>query len=196
MMVGNVPPATPANVVRLRSELRDDPKLLETIFRLEEGRLRKFLSLRLGSSSDAQDVAQATFVRLWERRDQLRSDNVTALIYTTARNLATDLLRSKTRKKIRENRDACSPSAAENVPDEAASSERILIARQNLELVLRLIGELPPKCRQAFVAYKIAGLEYSEIADEMGVSESMIRKHVIRAVAHCASRFEQLEGWE
>jgi len=39
-------------------------------------------------------------------------------------------------------------------------------------------------------------MEYADIARRMGVTESMVRKYVIKAVAYCAARLERMEGWE
>ena len=48
-----------------------------------------------------------------------------------------------------------------------------------------VVGELPPKCRHAFLLHRVHGAEFSEIAKEMGLSERMVRHYVLRAVLHC-----------
>lgn len=66
-------------------------------FRRRRTMLTKYLRLRLGVPVEAHDVAQANFVRLWERVDTLHGDNVEALLFVTARNLANDLVRGRAR---------------------------------------------------------------------------------------------------
>jgi RNA polymerase sigma-70 factor (ECF subfamily) len=55
---------------------------------------------------------------------------------------------------------------------------------QEIEHVLRLIEDLPAKCRRAFLLHKIEELEFSDVARQMGLSERMVRIYVIRAVLY------------
>ncbi|QJU58223.1 RNA polymerase sigma factor [Sphingomonas sp. AP4-R1] len=166
----------------------------ERTYRESEGRLLRFLALRLGSHTEAADVAQSTFLRLWQRPEDGCDSNLTALIFVTARNLATDLLRAKQRAGHSGTFPLETVAAA--LADEAPSVERVLAAQQDLALVRKIALELPEKCRRAFVEYKFEGRSYGEIAIRHGISESMVRKYVLRALSYCAERFHQLEGWE
>lgn len=165
---------------------------LEALFREHQAHLLRFLTIRLGSVADARDCLQIVFARLLERSTSLADDNLVALLYVCARNVATDELRR------RQHSDAHAGSEAEGaeVPDHAPSPDRQAQASQELTLLISLLDELPPKCRMAFVSYKLDGLEYRDIAARMGITESMVRKYVIKAVAYCAARFEELQGWE
>ncbi|KRB80659.1 hypothetical protein ASE00_16610 [Sphingomonas sp. Root710] len=169
---------------------------IETIFRDHETRLLRFLRLRLGSDSEAQDAAQETFVRLWAHGARLSADNIPALLFVTARNVANDRLR-----KVRSARRAGFENSGNDedgdaVHDDQAGPDRILAAKSDLALVVRILEELPQKCRFAFIRYRFDDRDYDEIAEEMGVSQSMVRKYVLKAVSHCAARFDELEGWE
>lgn len=169
---------------------------IEAIFRDYEPRLLRFLRLRLGSDSEAQDAAQETFVRLWKNGARLKSDNIPALLFVTARNVANDGLR-KVRSARRAGFDPSGAGADEGaIQDDQAGPDRILGAKSDLALVVRVLEELPQKCRFAFIRYRFEDRDYDEIALEMGVSQSMVRKYVLKAVSHCAMRFEELEGWE
>jgi len=41
---------------------------------------------------------------------------------------------------------------------------------------------MPEKVRRAFLMHRAKDLSYSEIADEMGVSTSMVEKYIIQAL--------------
>jgi RNA polymerase sigma factor (sigma-70 family) len=164
---------------------------LREVFHSHRANLVRFLAIRLGSDADAQDAAQDAVFRLLQRRQVLQDQDLRALLYVTARNIAIDRLRERGRSPINSNVDIA--DEAVQLADESASPERIIAARQRLALIRTLLQELPPKCQHAFVSYKFDGLEYGEIAVRMGLTESMVRKYVLRALAHCTLRFDELE---
>ena len=174
----------------------DQREAMAACYRQQEQRLIGFLKLRLGSEADARDAAQETFLRLWKHVGRLESDNLTALIFVTASRVAIDKLRKTTRARKAGEIAAFDGDGADAVSDTQAGPERICLARSDVALVRRVLQELPQKCRHAFVRYRFDELSYEEIALEMGVTESMVRKYVIKAVAYCATRFDQLDGWE
>jgi RNA polymerase sigma-70 factor (ECF subfamily) len=182
-----------AEVVSLVFAARTDAKL-EKSYEDAQGLLLQFLTHRLGSQAEAQDVAQAAFLKLWQRRDELNGENLRALLFVTARNLAADIIRSRRRGHLAMLQS--NDSDHHDIPDATPSPERVLVGRSEMMLVRRLIAELPGKCRHAFTAYKFDGLSYGEIAVQMGITESMVRKYVRRALVHCTSRYAQREGWE
>ena len=164
-------------------------RMIESGFRENEQGLKQFLRIRLGSNSEAEDAAQTVFLRVWERRDSLQNTNVTALLFVTARNLAIDVIRHRRRLGAEASQDE-----ADSMPDPSADAERALEAKLKVDLIRQLLEELPPKCRRAFVSYHLDGREYRETASIMGLTESMVRKYVLRATAHCAARLEELEA--
>lgn len=168
---------------------------LEELFRQYEARLLRFLMIRLGSEADARDALQIVFTRLLAQPERLHDGNLASLLYVCARNVALDELKRRRRCDTHLALGAEGADTA-SVADQDPGPERRVQGGQQLTLLLSLLDELPPKCRAAFVSYQIEELEYREIAARMGITESMVRKYVIKAVAHCAARFEELEGWE
>lgn len=169
---------------------------VELAYRQNEGRLLQFLRIRLKSDSEAEDAAQQTFLRLWQRREIISNENLVALLFVTARNIACDRLRARSRTARRIDPDEDCWSLVESTANQDAGAHRTLAARQDLALVAKLVQELPEKCRSAFVGYHFHFESYGQIASRLGVTESMARKYVQKAVAYCATRFEELEDWE
>ncbi len=165
---------------------------LDDAFRRKRATLSAYLRYRLGDRVAADDVVQATFVRLWERRETLHCENLDALLFVTARNIANDLVRGRMRRRT------MLKAYSSDVDDDISTAEvpdRVLEAREQLEVVQESLKELPAKCREAFVRHRVHGHEYEDIARDMGVSQSMVRKHVIKAIKHCAARLlEREEG--
>src|SRR6266849_2734220 len=70
-----------------------------------------FLARYLRDPNSAEDLAQTTFVRAWERRETLRNpDGVRAWLFTIAHNLATNqLTRGRRAEPIEERFDLAAP---------------------------------------------------------------------------------------
>jgi len=165
---------------------------LEALFREHQGNLLRFLKIRLGSEADASDALQIVFTRLLQRADSLQDDNLVSLLYVSARNVAIDLIRERRHAGVN---DSARIETTE-LPDEQPGPDRHAQGQQRLKLLMSLVNELPRRCRGAFISYKLEHMEYADIARRMGVTESMVRKYVIKAVAYCAVRLERMEGWE
>jgi RNA polymerase sigma factor (sigma-70 family) len=141
--------------------------------------LVRFLSVRLHSVQEAKEVAQEAYVRLLSLDDSGAVSFLRAFLFKTAANLAVDRLRSRNRQRQVMNAGLCDELREAPTPDhEAAQAEEVRIVRQ-------LIGELPPKCRQAFLMHRIHGEDFPQIAKQMKLSERMVRHYVARAVLYC-----------
>lgn len=68
---------------------------------------------------------------------------------------------------------------------EAAARERQLSAA-----LLAALGELPLKCQQVYIRHRLEGWSHAEIADQMGLSRSMVEKYMTRALRHLSERLQ------
>ena len=126
--------------------------------------LHRFLSGLVGPT-EAEDCLQETFMSALRAYPRLRhGDNLRAWLYTIAQRKATDSVRRRSRRPVRDldGVDPRAPSAPEPV-DEA------------LWLTVRA---LPPKQRVAVVHRFVLDLAYAEIASRMGTSEEAARQNV------------------
>lgn len=160
------------------------------LFRQYNRALVAFLQCRLGSPSDAQEVAQECWLRMLalERPEQI--DSPRAFLFRIASNLAVDRLRMH---KLRE-----APSGGE-LPEPAQElhlaplPERHTAAFGQWRELQSALRELPGKTSRAFVLYAIEGRDFEAIAKTMKLSARMVRYHVTRALAHCRARVEERE---
>ena len=150
--------------------------------------LVRFLAARLNSVQEAKEVAQEAYVRLLSLDDSGAVSFLRAFLFKTAANLAVDRLRSRNRQRQAMNAGLCDELREALTPDhEAAQAEEAAIVR-------RLIGELPPKCRQAFLLHRIHGEDFSQIAQQMELSERMVRHYVLRAVLYCRAGLDAAQA--
>jgi RNA polymerase sigma-70 factor (ECF subfamily) len=152
--------------------------------------LIQFLATRLRSVQEAKEVAQEAYVRLLSLEDSGAVSFLRAFLFKTAANLAVDRIRSRNRQRQVLDAGLCDEAREAPTPDrEAATAQEVAIVR-------RLIGELPPKCRRAFLLHRVHGAEFSEIAKEMGLSERMVRHYVLRAVLYCRAGLDAAQRCE
>lgn len=150
--------------------------------------LVRFLSARLHSVQEAKEVAQEAYVRLLSLDDSGAVSFLRAFLFKTAANLAVDRLRSRQRQRQAMNAGLCDELREVTRPDhEAAQAEEV-------EIVRRLIGELPPKCRQVFLLHRIQGEDFPQIAKRMNLSERMVRHYVLRAVLYCRAGLDAAQS--
>ncbi len=174
----------------LRAERSDDPtsddraQRITRLFSEHNESLVRFLSVRLHSVQEAKEVAQEAYVRLLSLDDSGAVSFLRAFLFKTAANLAVDRLRTRNRQRQAMSAGLCDELREASTPDhEAAQAEEARIVRQ-------LIEELPPKCRQAFLMHRINGEELPQIAQQMKLSERMVRHYVLQAVLHCRAGLE------
>jgi RNA polymerase sigma factor (sigma-70 family) len=150
--------------------------------------LVRFLATRLHSVQEAKEVAQEAYVRLLNLDDSGAVSFLRAFLFKTASNLAVDRLRSRNRQRQARDAGLCDELREAPTPDREAANA------QEVEIVRRLISELPPKCRRAFLLHRIHGVEFAQIAKQMQLSERMVRHYVLRAVLYCRAGLDAAQS--
>jgi RNA polymerase sigma-70 factor (ECF subfamily) len=151
--------------------------------------LLRFLTGRLNCPETAADLTHETFLRLHQFVQDNPPDNARALAYRIAINLATDYQR---KSKVRENITVRVESdvLAEISVSTAPGPEQIVMDRQRLHQFHAILDELPANCRTAFLLHGVDGLTYEQIAARMGISDSMVYKHLSKAINHCIKQMD------
>jgi RNA polymerase sigma-70 factor (ECF subfamily) len=150
--------------------------------------LVRFLAARLHSVQEAKEVAQEAYVRLLSLDDSGAVSFLRAFLFKTAANLAVDRLRSRGRQRQAMTAGLYDELREQPTPDHEAAQV------EEAEIVRRLIGELPPKCRRAFLLHRIDGEDFSQIAKQMELSERMVRHYVLRAVLYCRAGLDAAQS--
>ncbi|SLM48876.1 RNA polymerase sigma factor [Nitrospira japonica] len=158
------------------------------LFREYYDELVRYLTVRLRSRDQAMDVAQETFLRVLTHEPSLPINKPRAFLYRTALNLTVDLFRRQQRH-VEEPLDEESIEAALIVP---AEQEAHTEAKEQVRLLYEAVMELPTRCRQVFLLHKFKDYSQAEIASRLGISISMVEKHVLKATAFCRERFKDL----
>jgi RNA polymerase sigma factor (sigma-70 family) len=143
-----------------------------------------FLQRRGQPLEDAEDIVQETFVRFHRAGHEMGAADARPLLFAIAKNLLKDHWKQANRARVRTLRlDGDEATAAwERAPSEDPAADRRSIARQDLSSVAEAIRDLPPRCREAFLLHRFEDLNYRQIGERLGVSVSMVEKHLAEAL--------------
>ena len=72
--------------------------------------------------------------------------------------------------------------------DEGMSAEDWTEISQQMKRLEDVLRHLSPKCRAAILMHRRDGMTYDEIARTLGISSSMVKKHLSQGLARCRSR--------
>ena len=153
--------------------------------------LLNFCLRKTRNRDTAADLAQESFARVLSMQQTGQAIlEPGALLRQVALRAKIDLDR---RAVIRQHDDldaldeSQQPAGARHLqPEEAYASS------QSIQAYLKIIEELPPRCREAFCMYIFDELPNKEIADRMGVSLSMVNQYISRGKLACAARRKAL----
>jgi RNA polymerase sigma-70 factor (ECF subfamily) len=136
----------------------------------------------LGNASDAEDIAQQAFIRVWKNAKRYRPDaKFTTYLFTITRNLVFNETRRKSRKKevSSDEREENSNLTVEASPDRKPDSE--LLQAELQKAVDDAIASLPESQRMAVVLRRYEQLSYEEIGVVLHLSVSAVKSLLFRA---------------
>ncbi|WP_026432398.1 RNA polymerase sigma factor [Paracidovorax oryzae] len=141
------------------------------------------LRQRFGEDCFPCEIVNEVCVRLLERPVPQHVENPVAFLRAVSRDLAIDRHRARARRPETvlepELLEAHASSAA---PTRLSPPELACAAQQCRRALLSAIADLPEACRDVFVMAKLYGLPQDEVARRLGISRSMVARHLARAL--------------
>jgi len=169
---------------------RDSLRQLEDLRPLGEA----FVLRRYGHSldrADAEDAVAEVIIRIHRRIAAGEGpDNLRAAFFTSARNAAIDLLRSRSAKPTVGLEAVAEAPAPQRAPSELAE------AHDDASRIREALARMRPNYREAIVLRFGAGLTVPEIARRQGISLPAAKKLVLRATEQARKRLVAIEGEE
>ena len=164
-------------------------ELLE-LYRAHRGALVNFVFSIVKDRVLAEDIVQDTFIRFNGLEDTSVVTHKRAFLYRMASNLSVDRLRQEKRRRTYSVSDTSERGLEENyLVSEAPSPEQVVAARQQLRKLVRLVDGLPPRCAEAFRLFRFEDMTYKEVAKKLDISQSMVEKHISRALRELRDHF-------
>lgn len=147
---------------------------------------------KLQDREAAADVVQDGFLRFlqWSRQNPHVSLDKSPrfFLWRIIGNLTIDVVRmNRTR-----GRTAPIEDYANLLIDPHPGAERALEAKRQLAALTSILAELSHEQRTALLLNRIEGLTHDEIAARLGLSTSMVSKHIVAALRRCVKRLPAL----
>lgn len=139
--------------------------------------LRTYFYNRLRCNDDVEDFMQELYFRALSYKEPTQIRSVKNFVFTIALNLVRDSARRCSTRLIKNS----VPIEEDEFLDESFNPERTVENRDKIKKFYETMNELSPNCKKAFLLTRIDGLSYKEVALKMGVSVSMVEKHLIAA---------------
>lgn len=153
-------------------------------------RLRRYLAARLRNAANVADLAQEVFLRLLrvDRHDKIRSPE--SYLFTIASHVLYQhaLNRSATPESV----DIMDPVIDQRLAVEVDPVGQLDLQNQMKELE-RALEQLAPETRASLLLHVRDGWTLEEVGKHLGVSRSMVKKHIAKAVLHCRLLVKQPE---
>ena len=160
-----------------------EPVPFDRLVQRHRAEIAAYLRRLMGDASEAEDVAQDTWLRAHRAFGRLPPDaNTRAWLYRIATNRARTALKKRGGTMRR----------ASTVDLDALPARRVDPADAlMLQAVARAVGRLPAKQRAALVARRFHDLTYDEIGASLGCSAASARANVYQAVRKLRDWLEQ-----
>lgn len=141
----------------------------------------------LGCRASAEDVIQDAFVKMYgSPKEGIESQS--GYLMRVVRNLAIDHYR----RQALEKRYKCSEEEGLHVATPGDCPETLHEDRQTLDKLALAMQDLPPRTRHAFEHYRLHGQSQKDIAQELGVSPTLVNFMIRDALVHCRKTLKTL----
>jgi RNA polymerase sigma factor (sigma-70 family) len=173
-----------ASPVRIAKRPQREASFAVAAFEQYDKGLQRFLTRRLQSTENAQDLAQEAYMRLLhlDRGEFVRKPQ--AYLYRIASNLVYEFKLRERNQPVTFDSEAFDHVAESTVEPLATEASDGIEIEQQLQSIL---AELAPLYRAVLVLRKRDGLSYLEIARTLDISVHTVKKYLARAVAQCRS---------
>ncbi|WP_255592755.1 RNA polymerase sigma factor [Bordetella sp. BOR01] len=165
-----------------------DERLLRDLVREHSGRLQRFIIKHIGNTSEAEDLAQQTFVEAARSYGSFRGESqLSTWLYGIALNLVRNhLSRAPERRYDFVSEDSLVNHASSNATPESAAEQA-----QTIRLLQEALNELPENMRDILLLVGLEDISYEEAAAMLTVPIGTVRSRLSRARNALRSKLQQ-----
>ena len=194
------PPAqallVPDNDAQLMLRVREgDDDSFRLLLNKHRASVVRFVYRMIRDQAASEELGQEVFLRIYRSRSSYEpAARFTTWMFRIANHLSLNWLRDgkneRTRKVPLDAREEGGP--VREFPDSGISVEARMIREVRLEEIRQAIAQLPEKQRAAVLMHKYEEMEYSQIAEALGCSESAVKSLLFRAYESLRARLAHM----
>ena len=138
----------------------------------------------LHNPTEAEDLVQDLYEKLWRRRLLLRQSGFRSLVLTSARNLALDRLRERERRRI-----------ITDIDEAVGQSVELRDQSDEVVHIKRIISSLPEREREVIHLRDVEAMEFADIAEVVGSNVAAVRMVHSRARQRVREEFTKITNY-
>ena len=146
--------------------------------------VKRLLARLVQNAAEADDLAQETFVRVWQQREKFRAGaEFRPWMFAIAVNLGRNRLRWGRRRptvSLEEWSEGERPEAGGQRPENTAGAEG-MERKERAAAVRKAVAALPIELREALVLFEYEELSHNEIATALGCTSKAVETRIYRA---------------
>ena len=147
--------------------------------------LRNYLYYKCGDMTMAEDLAQESYVTLWQKCGEVLFSKAKSYLFTVGYRLMLD--------KIKNQKVALKFTKSQTETVNKEDPHYQLRTKEFQEKVESAISSLPEEQREIFLMNRIDKISYKKIAEALGVSETTVEKRMAKALHALRSQIEEFK---
>ena len=168
--------------------LRGDEPAWEELVRLHTRKVYALCYRFTGSGSEAQDLTQEVFLRVFRTLRSFRSaeGSFATWLARVTRNLLIDHYRRSRQERVTDSIEEQLPMLEEAGAGASARPDTAVAGREASEILQATLQKLSPDLREAVILRDLQEMEYREIADVLQIPEGTVKSRINRGRAELA----------
>lgn len=164
-----------------------DEEAFTDIYGIYKDRIGYRLLRLLKSEALAEEILQDLFLKVWQKRDTIDlTKSFKSYLYRIAENMVYDLFRRAAKEK--ELLDQILSANTELY----THIEENLFQKENEYILHEALSLLPARRKEVFIACKLEGKSYKQVADELGISATTVNDHIQKASVFLKTRIPSM----
>jgi RNA polymerase sigma-70 factor (ECF subfamily) len=172
------------NIQPINIRLKEgNPAAYEELFKQSFPRLLGYCKLFIHDQSQANDLVQECFIKLWEKHSSINpTQSVESLLFVMLRNRCLNYLRDQKVHLTEKNISLVEENELQHLFQlDFIGKEEISLEEQLIMAIRESVDKLPEKRKIVFIKTKIEGKKNKEVAEELDISVKAVEKHLHQA---------------
>lgn len=140
----------------------------------------KIANSYIHDSQAAEDITDDSFIRLWEKRGEISTENYEAYAFRSVINRCLDHLKSVQIQTAAQQdiHDSASRMQMYDIMSLQSCNPDALFATEVESLFRKCVEDMPGITRKVFIANRFRGMTYKEISEDLGIPVRQVTTHM------------------